>query len=79
MGGGDSGSCCSYGGARGWFYLFIFFRWWWPAVANRGFGFAKKVVGFQRRGESQIRRERKKREKKIQRIKKQYLNGVIKK
>ena len=65
--------------AGGFIYLFIYFLWWWSAATSCGFGFAKKVVGFQRRGESQIRRERKKREKKIQRIKKQYLNGVIKK
>ena len=24
VGGGDSGSCCSCGGAWGWFYLFLF-------------------------------------------------------
>ena len=24
VGGGDSGSYCSYGGAGGWFYLFLF-------------------------------------------------------
>ena len=60
-------------------FIYFSFLWRWSAATSCGFGFAKKVVGFQRRGESQIRRERKKREKKIQRIKKQYLNGVIKK
>ena len=45
--------------AGGFIYLFIYFLWWWSAATSCGFGFAKKVVGFQRRGESQIRRERK--------------------
>ena len=56
-------------------FFFYFFLWWWPAVVSRGCGFAKKVVGFQRKGETQERREK----KKIQRIKKQYLNEVVKK
>ena len=44
-------------------FIFIFcFQWWWPIAASCGCGFAKKVVGFQRKGETQIRRERKKRE-----------------
>ena len=67
-GGGDNGSCCSYGDTSGWFFFF-FFQWWWPATASCGCGFAKKVVGFQRKGETQIRRERRKRERNIHRIK----------
>ena len=52
-------------------FIFIFcFRWWWPITASRGCGFAKKGVGFQRKGET---------ERKKQRIKKQYLNEVLKK
>ena len=46
------------------FFFFFFFQWWWPATASRGCGFSKKVVGFQRKGETQIRREREGREKK---------------
>ena len=45
-------------------FFFFFFQWWWPATASRGCGFSKKVVGFQRKGETQIRREREGREKK---------------
>ena len=45
-------------------FFFFFFKWWWPATASRGCGFSKKVVGFQRKGETQIRREREGREKK---------------
>ena len=60
VGGGDSGSCCSCGGVGGWFYFYFCFRWWWPAAASHGCGFAKKVLGFQRKGETLIRRERKK-------------------
>lgn len=41
-------------------FIFSCFRWWWPVAASHGCGFAKKVVGFQRKGETQIRRERKK-------------------
>ena len=70
VGGGDSGNCCSCDGIGGWFFFFLFFRWWWPTAANHRCEFAKKVVGFQRKGETQIRRERKKRERNIQRIKK---------
>ena len=33
-------------------FIYFFFQWWWPAVASRGCGFAKKVVGFQRKGET---------------------------
>ena len=62
MGGGDNGNCCSCGSTSRWF--FFFFQWWWPATASRGCGFSKKVVGFQRKGETQIRREREGREKK---------------
>ena len=51
-------------------FNFFCFQWWWPVVASRGCGFAKKVVGFQRKGETQIRRERRKRERNIHRIKK---------
>ena len=40
-------------------FIYFFFLWCWSAATSCGFGFAKKVVGFQRRGESQIRRERK--------------------
>ena len=50
-------------------FFFFFFKWWWPVTASRGCGFAKKVVGFQRKGETQIRRERRKRERNIHRIK----------
>ena len=51
------------------FFIF-FFQWLWSTAASRGCGFAKKVVGFQRKGET-------KRKKHI--IKKQYLNEVVKK
>ena len=32
--------------------FYFFFQWRWPVAANRGCGFAKKVVGFQRKGET---------------------------
>ena len=41
-------------------FIYFCFQWWWPAAASHGCGFAKKVLGFQRKGETQIRRERKK-------------------
>ena len=41
-------------------FIYFCFRWWWPAAASHGCGFVKKVLGFQRKGETQIRRERKK-------------------
>ena len=56
MGGGDSGSCCSCGGTRSGFNFFCF-QWWWPVVASRGCGFAKKVVGFQRKGETKRKKQ----------------------
>ena len=36
----------------GGFILFFCFRWWWPAVASHGCGFAKRGVSFQRKGET---------------------------
>ena len=47
-------------------FIYFCFRWWWPAMASHGCGFAKKLLGFQRKGETQIRRERKKRERNIE-------------
>ena len=43
--------------------FFFFFQWWWPATASRGCGFAKKVVGFQRKGETDKKREKEERKK----------------
>ena len=37
--------------------FFFFFQWWWPATASRGCGFAKKVVGFQRKGETKRKKQ----------------------
>ena len=34
-------------------FIYFCFQWWWPAVASRGCGFAKKGVSFQRKGESE--------------------------
>ena len=62
VGGGDNGSCCSCGGANGWFFFF-FFKLWWPAIASRGCRFVKKVVGFQRKGETDKKREKEERKK----------------
>ena len=36
----------------GGFILFFCFRWWCPAVASHGCGFAKRGVSFQRKGET---------------------------
>ena len=33
-------------------FIYFCFRWWWPTAANRRCEFAKKVVGFQRKGET---------------------------
>ena len=44
-------------------FFFFFFQWWWPATASRGCGFAKKVVGFQRKGETDKKREKEERKK----------------
>ena len=37
--------------------IFFCFQWWWPVVASRGCGFAKKVVGFQRKGETKRKKQ----------------------
>ena len=38
-------------------FIFIFcFQWWWLVAASHGCGIAKKVVVFQRKGETQIRK-----------------------
>ena len=58
VGGDDSGNCCSCGGVDGWFYFFFCFRWWWPAAASCGCGFAKKGVSFQRKGETERKKQR---------------------
>ena len=38
-------------------FNFFCFQWWWPVVARRGCGFAKKVVGFQRKGETKRKKQ----------------------
>ena len=38
-------------------FNFFCFQWWWPVVASRGCGFAKKVVGFQRKGETKRKKQ----------------------
>ena len=43
--------------------FFFFFKWWWPAIASRGCRFVKKVVGFQRKGETDKKREKEERKK----------------
>ena len=41
----------------GGFILFFCFRWWWPAVASHGCGFAKRGVSFQRKGETKRKKQ----------------------
>ena len=38
-------------------FNFFCFQWWWSVVASRGCGFAKKVVGFQRKGETKRKKQ----------------------
>ena len=42
----------------GGFVFYFCFRQWWLAVASHECGFAKKVVGFQRKGETQRKKQR---------------------
>ena len=68
VGGADSGNCCSCGGVGRWFYLFFFFNGGGRQRLVVGVGLQRKWWVFRER-ERQIRRERRKRERNIHRIK----------